>query len=206
MANKTKEKDVLRAVKSQIEYLTQTKAANLETIRQKQTEAKEQKAAADLAIAEATEKMDIEAYEEAKQAKRKAQSALDMYTGRYKQLEAQEYISEAESDKVIDSLLQYEKDLAADFKERAAAIIFSLQDLAEEYGAAVKDTEDTLGVWTSSIHANYSTRGLTFRTDPFTGLQTDRAEKPVPVHRYPYTGGEEYKAIKDFLKDSKKYF
>ncbi len=199
MASKT----VVQEVQEQMRDLTAKKTAELDAIRQKQTEAQTQKEAAELAIKDATEKMDLEAYEEAKQAKHKAQTALDMYAGKYKQITAQEYISEAESDKVIDRLLAYEDELAEGFKKKAAEALKALADMVQEYKDEVAEAEQTIGTWTATIRANYSTRGQTYRTDKFTGLQTDRAEKPVPVHSLTYDGCKEYKCLRNFLTSNK---
>ena len=106
---------VLDEVKNRMKEMQDSKAAQLETIRQKQAEARSQIEAAALAMKQATEEMNVDSYEEAKNRKRKAQTALDMYNGRYEQIKQQEYISEAESDSVVDSLLEYEKQLAEDF-------------------------------------------------------------------------------------------
>ena len=191
---------VLDEVKNRMKEMQDSKAAQLETIRQKQEEARTDREAADLAIKEATEHMNLEAYAEAKDAKRKAQTALDMYNGRYKQIKQQEYISEAESDSVVDSLLEYEKQLAEDFKAAAAVHLKKLAELLEDYKAAVQDTEDTITAWQRDIHANYNTRGAMTRTDPLTGEQTHRSERPIAVHTMPYTGCPEADRMGHYLE------
>ena len=108
-------KNKAQEVQKRIKEMMDKKQGELAQINDKKTEAQTRKEAAELAIQKATEIMDLEAFEEAKQEKHKAQTAIDMYSGRYKQLAAQEYISEAESDRVIDELLPYEQDLGADF-------------------------------------------------------------------------------------------
>lgn len=191
---------VLDKVKNRMKEMQDSKAAQLETIRQKQEEARTDREAADLAIKEATEHMNLEAYAEAKDAKRKAQTALDMYNGRYKQIKQQEYISEAESDSVVDSLLEYEKQLAEDFKAAAAVHLKKLAELLKDYKAAVQDTEDTITAWQRDIHANYNTRGAMTRTDPLTGEQTHRSERPIAVHTMPYTGCPEADRMGNYLE------
>lgn len=61
---------VVEEVKARMQEMQQKKAGELETVRQKQQEAQTQKEAAELAIREATDSMDLEAYEEAKTATR----------------------------------------------------------------------------------------------------------------------------------------
>lgn len=191
---------VLDEVKNRMKEMQDSKAAQLETIRQKQTEARSQIEAAALAMKQATEEMNVDSYEEAKNRKRKAQTALDMYNGRYEQIKQQEYISEAESDSVVDSLLEYEKTLAEDFKAAAAVHLKKLAELLKGYKAAVQDTESTLTSWQRDIHANYNTRGGSTYYDEFTGQHTHRSPQPVPVHRFAYTGCAEAGRMEDYLK------
>ena len=127
----------------------------------------------------------------AKKTKHKAQTAAEMYSGRYDQLEKQEYISEKESDEVIDSLLQYEVQLELDFKKALADPLKKLAKIHADYMDAVEDTERTLTAWQQEIHANYNTRGAMARKDPQTGKITNRSERPVPVHQLPYNGCDE---------------
>ena len=195
---------VLQEVKKRMKEMLDTKAAELETVRRKQQEALAQREAADLAISAATASMDLGAYEEAKAAKRKAQTAWDMFTAKYKQLAQQEYITEQDSDKVVDSLLEYEEQLAEDFKAEVAVHLNALADLLKNYQAEVKDVEDTLDGWQRDIHANFRTRGLSSFVDSFTGERTDRSTQPVPVHRTAYVGCSEACHLYDFLKAARK--
>ena len=192
--------NILQEVKNRMKALQDNKAAQLETIRKKQDEARTQIEAAALGMKQATEEMNVDAYEEAKGKKRKAQTALDMYSGRYEQIRKQEYISEAESDSVVDSLLEYENGLATDFKKALTAHLKQLAKLHKEYVAAVKDTEGVLTAWQQDIHANYRSRGSMTREDPITGERTDRFDTPVPVHRMTYDGCIEAHQLGNYLE------
>lgn len=187
-------------VQARIKELQEKKAQDLLAIQLKLDEARTQLEAADREVKEATEDMNLEAYEVAKEKQRKAQTAIDMFTGRYQQIKAKEYISETESDKVVDSLLAYEGQLEEDFKKAIAVHIKQLAKLHEDYVTAVRDTEKTLSTWQLDIHANYRTRGGGTRTDPFTGERTERMEKPTPVHMLPYQGCVEAARLGDYLK------
>lgn len=188
---------VVEEVKARMQEMQQKKAGELETVRQRQQEAQTQKEAAELAIREATDSMDLEAYEEAKTAKRKAQTAIDMYSSKYNQIKQQEYISEVESDKVIDSLLAYEDELAAGFKAAVAEPLKKLDELQKAYADAVEDVEQTIRAWTGNIHANYRNNGTTY-TDG-----TNRSPQPVPVRKIPYTGCSEAHQLKEYLDKAK---
>ena len=193
-------KNITKEVQERIKKLTGDKAEQLAKIHQKQNEARNQIEAAGLAIREATEVMNLEAYEKATADKRKAQAALDMYSGRYDQIRKQEYVTEADSDSVISSLLEYEDTLAEDFKKAIAEPLKKLADLYKGYKAAVVDTENTIKNWERNIHANYSTRGGTKYKNETTGEWTDRSPSPVPVHRLPYTGCSEAIQLGQYLK------
>ena len=186
-----KQNTVVQDVKVKMRTLQEDKAAQLDTIRQKQDEARAQIEAAVLSMRQATEALDVRAYEEALADKKKAQTALDMYSGRYEQIAQKDYISEQESDKVIAGLLAYEEDLAAEFKAAAADILRQLAKLHKDYTEAVEETESTLSAWQRYIHANYKTFGRTLRMDPLTGELTDRSKTPTPVHLLRYEGCSE---------------
>ncbi len=189
---------VLQEVKARMQEMQDKKAGELQAIHEKKTEAQTQKEAAELALKEATERMDLDAYEEAKQARRKAQTAIDMYGGRYNQIKQQEYISEEESDKVIDGLLEYEKQLAEDFRAAVAEPLKALATILQDYQNEVSDTERTITAWGANIHANYNTRGRSIYTDA-EGRQTTRSATPTPVHSMPYTGCNEAHQLKEYL-------
>ena len=195
-----KKHNVLEEVKTRMNEMKNIKAVQLETIRRKQDEARAKIEEAAAEMKQATEELNVDGYEEAKNRKQKARVALEMYSGRYDQIKQQEYISEKDSDEVIDSLHQYEAELAEEFKAAAADPLRKLAEILKEYRAAVADTENTLSAWQRDIHANYNTRGAMTRTDPFTGQRTDRSEEPTPVHRFPFTGCDEAERMDAYLK------
>ena len=190
---------ILQEVNAQMKKLQDRKANDLKTIQDKRTEAQTQKEAAELALKDATERMDIDAYERAKQACSKAQTAIDMYSGRYNQIKQQELISEEESDGVIDKLLAYEKQLEEDFKAAAAEPIEKLAGILKAYQQEVADTEQTIKAWENNIHANYNTRGASSFIDPITGQSTNRSSRPISVHRLPYFGCSEATQLEKYL-------
>lgn len=196
MANKT----TLEAVQEHMREMKETKALELERIRQLQRKAGTELEAAETAMRRATEEMNIEAYEEAKTQKQKVQTALDMYASRYSQIRQKEYISEEESDKVIKSLLQYEDELADTFTKSLGTHLKSLEVLYATYINEVRATEDTLRRWTNDIHANYQAE-VTSKVLP-DGSVTKRMDKPQPVHLVEYTGCTEAKLLGEYLRQS----
>lgn len=196
--------NLTQEVKKRMRELMEAKSAQLAEIESRTAEARARLEAAGAAIQKATEEMNVDSYETAKAQAAKAQAALDMYTARYDQLKAKEYISEAESDKVIDSLLEYERELEADFKAAMVAPLQKLAKLHADYVAAVNDAENTMAAWQQDIHVNYRTRGSMTREDPLTGERTDRMERPVPVHRMYYGGCDEAARLGRYLENEAK--
>ena len=194
-------KNKVQEVQQRIKEMTEKKQAELEAIAEKKGEAQTRKELAEARLKAATEQMDLEAYEEAKEDIRKAKTAIDMYAGRYKQISQQEYISEEESDKVIDSLLDYEKELDEQFVVDIKEPLERLLEIVRNYKAAIKDTEMTIRSWETNIHANYTSRGLMQRYDE-AGQLTDRYKDPHYVHQPFYDGCKEAHQLENYLKNS----
>ena len=193
-------KTALEEVKDRMRELKEQRASELQTIQQKMQEAEAKIDTEGRAMQQAIETMDEEAYIKAKQEKQRARLAHEMYKGRYSQIMKQELISEADSDAVIDSLLSYEGQLAADFAQDIAGPMRDLAQLYTAYTDEVKSVELTLLAWQQHIHKNYRTRGGTVYTDEVTGETTDRSKTPIPVHTTPYTGSPKAAQLGDFLR------
>ncbi len=191
---------VLEEVKARMQKLKAKKAEDLEEIRRRQTDARTEKEAAELAMRKAAEEMSVDAYEVAKTAKTRAETALDMYRARYEQIQKQEYVSEEDSDSTIKSLLAYEGQLDADFMAAAAEHVKALAELRKNYMDALADTEWTLTDWQQEIHANYrSFTGVMFPDG--NGGHTNRSPKPIPVRVRQYTGCMESNKLGEYLKN-----
>lgn len=189
------------SVKKRISEMKAARAAELEKIEAKRKESQELIKAAEKDMQKAAELTDGETFNAAYKAKEKAITALEMYTLRRDQIARAEYISEEESDSVIDSLLEYEKTLDNEFLTAAAAQIRELSKLYEYYADQISETEKTLREWQQDIHANYRTRGVTTWKDPETGERTDRSNKPVLIRIHPYKGCKESAKIREFLEN-----
>lgn len=141
----------------------------------------------------ATFECDADAYVKAKNEKFKQDSAREMYERRLKQVKEREMIKEEESDKVIDSLLEYEDELQSQYENEVKVHIKALKDLYDAYSAEVRKTERTIINWTNRIHANYRTPGTTYADGGH------RSDKPKAVHPVAYEGGSLANAIGSFL-------
>lgn len=187
-------------VQQRIKEMTEKKMKDLSEINEKKAEAQTRKEEAEARLKEATELMNLEDYEKAKDDIRRAKTAIDMYSGRYKQISQQEYISEEESDKVIDELLDYERELDAKLTEDIKEPLERLQEILRKYFELIDEAERTIRTWETTIHANYTSRGLMQRIDETTGQLTDRYKEPRPVHSILYGGCKEAVQLKNFLK------
>ncbi|MBQ4467066.1 MAG: hypothetical protein II918_02490 [Firmicutes bacterium] len=194
--------NVAKDVKEKMHQIKDAKAAQLNEIQEKKAAAMAELEKAWEDIKSAVASLDSKAYGKAKQHKADAENAIEMFDERYKQLKEQALIEEAESDKIIDSLLQYEEDLSYDFIAEITPLVKQLAKLHRDYVKAVAEAEGTISSWERSICANHRTWGRSLRHDSETGKLTDRSEKAVPVHILPYEGCQEAAQLASYLKRS----
>lgn len=187
--NKAKE------IKEQIDKLISGKADELAAVDAEIVKADEDAEKAREAARTATEATDINAYEKARSALYNAQTRLEMYRARRMMLEQKDFVSEAESDTVIDDLLKYEDDIRQEFEDAVRPHIDELRRLYNEYRANVSDTEKAISEWTTMIRANHRTFGRTTFADG-----TSRSPEPIAVHNTPYLGGDTAEKVYSFLK------
>ena len=190
-------------VKEQIRKFIEDREREIGEIDQHIANAEADKATAEAALKAAIETTNQNDYKTAKAAISEAESAIEMYSARRDQLVKKEFISERESNEVIDSILEYEQELAESFKAAESVLVKKLADLHEEYRAAVIDAENTLLVWQSDIHANYIARVGTMYFDEITGSYTNRSKNPIPVRVKPYFGCDEADQLREFLNTAK---
>ena len=177
----------LQAADAQMKELLQVKAAELEKICNLKREAAAELRAASEAMEKATKELDSGAYEKAKAAAQRAEDKAGMIDARFSQVQRRELITEAESDEVIDSLLQYETDLSEGFRDAIAGPLEHLAELLAAYKKEIRAVETFISRWSADIHANHRTRGASLFFDE-NGGYTDRSTTPVPVHSQPYKG------------------
>ena len=168
-------KTTLQEVQERIKAMKDKKAADLETLRTKQAEAQANRDAAKKASTDATAIMDLDAYQEAQAAIAKWQSAIDMYAGRYAQIEQKEFVTEEESSNVLASLVAYNDKLAETFRTALAEQLEALKALADNYAASVRETNQTLAEWQCDIRANYISDTAVYANG------SNRSPRPVPI-------------------------
>lgn len=188
MKNKAKE------VMSQIERLEGEKAAEVKGIEAELLKARDEMDAANDAAKAASEALDVNAYESAQRAYDSAKIKKRMYTTRKEQIMMHDYVTEEESDKVIDSLLEYQDNLSADYAEAIKPHIDALTTLNREYRGAIAEAESVIVTWCSRIHSNHRSATAIFADG------TNRSETPVPVHRVRFEGIPVSGIIDSFLR------
>lgn len=187
-------KNVAQDVQKRIVSLEKGKASELLAIQLKIDESKKSAVAAQRAMATATAATDLKGYQKAKAENGDALDALEMYQKRYTQLKENDFVTERESDSVIDSLLKYEEDLSAEYRENVLEPLTDLKAIHDAYEAAIKETEDVIRAWTNRIHANYRSETATYADG------SNRSKTPVPVRNTPYFGCKESLTIGNFLQ------
>ncbi len=185
--NKTKE------VNDRINEMLAKRQADIKTIDKKEAEARAELYAINEELKDAANEFDADAYKEASVKKREVELTLEMLQDKRNMIQNQEYITEEESNAVIDSLLKYEDDLAAEFEKSIVEPMQKLTELYKKYGAEILKTESTITLWTNKIHAYYKTSAGT------------RHENPQPVRILPYTGYDRAERLRSFLI-KEKYF
>ena len=188
---------VQQEVAQRIRTLQEDKRQELAKIQGMMDEASARKAAAEVAIKDATTALDGDAYEAAQGELRRAKSAISMYKGRLAQIQKQEYVTQEDGDATVDRLLQYEDDLAAQLEKDIQGPLQQLRDLQQKYADEIRATEDTIRNWTQNIRRNYRAFGGT--TYMVGGKPTNVSKTPQPVHSVAFTGCQASHALRTFL-------
>lgn len=183
-----------KEVLARVEKMTEARESYLQTLQEKIDTERKAEAAAHDAIEKAVANLDFEANHEAQKALEAAAERRGLLQRRADQLRAGKLVTEEESDKTIDSLLQYEAELSAAFEEEISAPLFALRKIYTAYADAIQDAEGAIEAWTRIIHPNYRSRGTRYANG------TDRADHPVSVHSSPYMGCEKSREILQILQ------
>lgn len=154
--------NVVTEVKNQINKYISDREVEVAVIDQHIAAAEADKATAEAAMQAAIESTNQTEYDNAKSQIAAAQSAIDMYTARKKQLINKEFISEAESDAVIDSLLAYKTERDAELVAELDKELAVIEGIISKYKGAYKSMYDTIRTWEEQIHANYRRWGVSY--------------------------------------------
>lgn len=189
-------------VTSKINDLVDAKNSQLADISARLDELHAEMDAAETSMAAAASVLNEDAFASAEATLKKVKTKIEMYNSRSKQIAAQEYVSEEESEATIDSLLDYEKKLAAEFEKSITPHISALETILSNYIEEVQKTENTLNRWTSTIRVTYMNR--TGRTRTVDGKCTNRFDTPQTIRIVPYIGCKASGALNTLLDTVKR--
>lgn len=170
-----KNADTVTEVRNRIEKYVADREHETAEIDQHIAEAEADKATAEAAMKAAVEATSQADYNSAKEAIEAAQNVIEMFTARREQLVNKEFLSESESDAVIDSLLAYKKDSDAVLVAALVEECAKIQTIIDKYKGEYKDMYDTIRTWEEQIHANYRRWGVTYAPG-------HEPKDPAPVH------------------------
>lgn len=185
---------VLTKTKRKMAALIKARENDLATCQRKIEEARAAEAEAVAAMDRAMDALDPVAYAEAAKKKDAAQLSIRMYSDKAQKVNNIRMTTEAESDAVIDSLLEYERQLSDDLDSAVMEPLKALAALYNDYMAAVADVENTIRNWTAKIHPNYRNDSTTYPDG------THRSPTPLPVHAVEYDPGATAHAVGALLK------
>ena len=192
--------NIAQEVRGRIKEMTATKKAELEIIENQREAINERLKSANEAVFTSSHNMDIDAFQKAVAERETAQIELDMYNTKFNQIRDQEYITEEESDRVIDSLMEYEKQLSDDFEKDIIPLLKKLSALYEKYTQGINETEEVIWEWTRNIHANYRNPTALYSDG------TNRSSKPLPVRNIPFSGCAAAQRLGRYLNNVKDTF
>lgn len=122
------------------------------------------------------------------------ENMLMMYQTKKEQLQSNEFISEHESDAVIDKLLALQEENAQDYAREIEPYLRTVLEISQRYWKDVLDIESLITLWSNQVHENYNSRGKVVVNG------STRLPYTTPVRTTPYMGCKEFNIIDDTLK------
>lgn len=190
------DRKIIDDTKAEIEALVTKKKNEIEKINNELKKAHAELTEALDEQKQASDEMNAKAYAAACRRVADAESVIGMYEMRRDTLKAQEMISDEDSDKKIDALLQYEKDIEQEYTDLVREHIKAINEIYKEYNKNVRDTENVIDDWTRRVHPNFRRPGTTLNAE---AIAKGEDRKPWPVHKTYYDGGKLNAAIKNTL-------
>ncbi len=188
-------KNTAAEVRERIEKMLEEQTRQMDVIQERIEAERKAEAEARATIEQAVADLDFDRNHEAKRALEQAIERRELLSKRAEMLRSRKQVTEEESDRVIDSLLRYEKDLAAEYVAGLSKILSQLEEMTSNYAADVKEAEDAIFTWTQQVFPNYRSE-----TGLYKGGTTNRAPNPVPVHAIAYHGCTESIITKEFVQ------
>lgn len=186
--------NVASKVLKRIEKMLEEKQSSLSVIQDLLKAEYEKEAEVKKEILNAQANMDFELYHELKARLAEIREKIELLNSRQNQLASAKLITEEESDRVIDSLLQYEAELANAYEKAIIGEIKLIRTTHDLYRSSVNEAEKAIATWTSNIHPNYRSSSTRYHNG------SNRADRPVAVHPVAYLGSPLSHIIDSLLK------
>lgn len=188
--------NVAKKINKRIDGIIREQEAERAEIAAKMEAVEKEIAECDSLIMEATAATDPDSYVTAKERKNRAEYAREMLHTRLNAIEARRTVTEQESDRVIDELLEHERAVFAAYDDAIREPVEVLRTLTAKHRQEVEEIETTVRRWCTVVHPNYRTFG---RTRYANG--SERAPYAVPVHPIPVKGSDNAHAVEGMLKE-----
>lgn len=186
--------NIIDDVRERIKALELKKADTTDAAKKELEKAEKELEKAESMKAAAVKEMDAAGYKKADSKIADLTIEKRMYADRLQQLLNQELISEAESDNVIDSLIEYQDAAEKEFEAAAGPVIDSLIELYSDCADKITAAEDLINEWTYKIHANHRAQIGAYPK----GKEPRRAYS-VPVHTTGRPAGHVFATVRDFV-------
>lgn len=166
MTKKNTEMTAVKNVNELTEKLLADHDAKIAKLENKIEKAESMIADADQRITAARDQEDFDAYDLAVTDKKRAEFSLDVSKNKLEKAKASSIISEEESNKTVNSLLNCKTDLEDQLLKNIAVHVTAINDLLKDYDASIDQIGSSLKAWTNKIHT-YNTSMYGFHDGRF---------------------------------------
>lgn len=147
-------KKAITEVVNRIKKITADRVAETADLEERVEVAKQQQRAANEAMDEATDVVDLESYQKAKKDRRYAGDAIEMYSKRLDALENKPLISKEEYEAGVDKIMAALEEVSADAKKCIVEHMEQIRIIAAECTAEITNGNEVLHKWQHEIYGD----------------------------------------------------
>lgn len=144
-------KNVAKEVQTRINALTEQKTGEIVKIKDKLAQLRADLEAIQGRAKAATEALDADAYMKEQTAAQKTAAEISMYESRLEQINSREMVTEEDSERTINSLLAYARELDDLARKEMEPHIEALRAIEREYTELFDETTEVMRGWAHSI-------------------------------------------------------
>lgn len=161
-----KNKNCIEEMHEKAQALIQNRDKQIRELSEKIDTCQNKMTAAETAIQTAKDNLDFDGAEDAKKNKERAAFEIDAYKAKLKKYQSNDLITTAESDSMVENVLEYRDSLNNDLLKGIAAHIVAMNDLIDDYDKEINKIGNALREWTGSVHP-YMTSQYGFNNGKF---------------------------------------